>query len=96
MFKNFFKKLKRQKDILSLQALITSQKGVWEFSYGRFYAPCGFYVPGLSDKEPKLYSNGKWYEEGSLMDKWHKKYGYLTDISVYYRNFFTPAEVCNY
>ena len=87
--KDYMYNLKRKKDILSLQALITSQKGVFEFSNGKFYCPCGFYVPGISDrnKESKIYPNGKWYEEGSVLDMWYKKYGYLTDISVYYRSY---------
>ena len=95
MLKEFFKKLKRKWDIKSLQLLVMANKGVWEFDGGRFYSPAGFYVLGLSDreKEPKVYPNGKWYAEGSVLDKWHKRYGYLTDITVYYRNWFTPAEV---
>ena len=95
MIKEFFKKLKRNLDIKSLQLLVMSQRGVWEFCGGNFYSPSGFFVPGISDRdrEPVIYQNGQWYEEGSVMDKWHKKYGYLTDITVYYRNWFTPAEV---
>lgn len=93
MIKEFFKKLKRKMDIKSLQLLVMVNKGVWEFCGGRFYSPSGFRVPRMSNKEPKVYPNGKWYEEGSIMDKWHKKYGYLTNISVYYRNYFTLPEV---
>ena len=94
MIKEFFKKLKRKLDIKSLQLLIMANKGDWEFSGGKFYSPCGFYVLGISvKKEPKVYPNGKWYAEGSILDKWHKKYGYLTDITVYYQNWFTPAKV---
>lgn len=98
MFKTFFKKLKRNLDIKSLQLLVMVNKGEWEFSGGRFYSPAGFFVLGLSDRdrEPKIYPNGKWYEEGSVLDKWHKKYGYLTDIDVYYMNWFTPAKVYKY
>ena len=95
MIKEFFKELKRKMDIKSLQLLVITQRGVWEFCGGRFYSPSGFFVRGISDreKEPVIYQNGKWYEDGSVLDKWHKKYGYLTDITVYYRNWFTPAEV---
>lgn len=95
MVKEFFKKLKRNLDIKSLQLLVMAQRGVWEFNSGRFYSPSGFFVPGISDRdrEPVIYQNGKWYAEDSVLDKWHKKYGYLTDITVYYRNWYTPAEV---
>lgn len=95
MVKEFFKKLKRNLDIKSLQLLVMANKGVWEFCGGNFYSPSGFFVRGLSDreKEPKIYPNGKWYAEGSVLDKWHKKYGYLTDITVYYVNWFTLAKV---
>ena len=97
MFKTFFKKLKRNLDIKSLQLLVMANKGNWEFSGGRFYSPAGCYFPGLSDrKEPKVYPNGKWYAEGSVLDKWHKKYGYLTDIDVYYVNPFDLPKVYTY
>ena len=95
MLKEFFKELKRKMDIKSLQLLVMANRGVWEFCGGRFYSPSGFFVRGISDKEkePKVYANGKWYEEGSVLDKWHKKYGYLDNITVYYQNWFTPAKV---
>ena len=41
MIKEFFKKLKRNFDIKSLQLLVMSQRGVWEFCGGNFY--CSWY-----------------------------------------------------
>lgn len=93
MFKKFFQKLKKKIDIAALKLLIKSQHGVCEFSNGKFYSPGGFYIPRLKNEEPKIYPNGKWYEEGSVIDKWHKKFGYLTGVSVYYRGELFPVDV---